>query len=208
MNLKIKLIILGICLLCFLGLAGFSYFQYKQIQKLNAVLIVSENNNKAYEAEKDSLNNKIIAFKFTTDQLAYTKDSLVQKLNKMRKDLNIKDKQIKELQYFASENRKKDSIFVHDTIFQKNVVLDTLIGDKWASVELHAEYPNFLSVDYSFQNSTAIFTHTSRVTVDPPKKCWIGRLFQKKQTIVEIDVVQENPYCKNKQSKFIEIIEK
>ena len=48
--------------------------------------------------------------------------------------------------------------------------------------------------------------HDSRVTVDPPKKCWIGRLFQKKQTIVEIDVVQENPYCMDKTQKFIKVI--
>lgn len=208
MNLKTKLIILGICLICFLGLGWFSYFQYKQIQNLNAELRVATNNNKAYEAENSALNGKVIAYQLTTEQLTYSKDSLLQKLDQIRKDLKIKDKEIKELQYFASQNRKKDSIFVHDTIFQPNINLDTLIGDKWASVQLHAEYPSTIMIDYSFYNSTAVIAHSSRVTVDPPKKCWLGRLFQKKQTIVEIDVVQENPYCENKETKVIQIIDK
>ena len=95
---------------------------------------------------------------------------------------------------------------MHDTIFQKGATLDTLIGDDWSSLSLHAEYPNILNVEYAFKNSTIIALHNARVTVDPPKKCWIGRLFQKKQTVVEIDVVQENPYCVQKDQKFIEII--
>ena len=48
--------------------------------------------------------------------------------------------------------------------------------------------------------------HDSRVTVDPPKKCWLGRLFQKKQTIVEVDVVEQNPYCTIKNQKFVKVV--
>ena len=130
-------------------------------------------------------------------------------MDSIRKQIGIKDKQIKELQYIASENRKRDTILIKgDTIFRTGLVLDTLIRDSWSELKLHAEYPSLLTADYSFKNSTVIISHSSRVTVDPPKKCWIGRLFQKKQTIVEIDVVQENPYCTNKDQKVIQIIEK
>jgi hypothetical protein len=124
----------------------------------------------------------------------------------IKKQLNLKDKQINELQYFVSINDKRDTIIVKDTIFQKGVALDTLIGDYWSQLAIHAEYPSLLDVDYSFKNESLIVLHDSRVTVDPPKKCWIGRLFQKKQTIVEVDVVQENPYCTNKEQKFIKVI--
>lgn len=208
MTLKIKLIIGLICMLVCAGLGLTIKAQSDKIKHLTEELVVASNNNKAYERENSSLNGKLIEFQLNADQLNASNDSLVQKLNDIRKQLKIKDKQISHLQYLASENRKKDTVYVKDTIFQKGVVLDTLIGDDWSSLKLHAEYPNILSADYSFKNSTAILTHTSRVTVDPPKKCWIGRLFQKKQTIVEIDVVQENPYCENKESKFIEIIKK
>ncbi len=148
----------------------------------------------------------IFDFQLTADQLNASNDSLVSRLNNIRKQLKIKDKEISHLQYLVSQNNKKDTVFLKDTIFRPDVKIDTTLQDEWRRLTLHAEYPNILSADYSFKNSTAVITHTSRVTVDPPKKCWIGRLFQKKQTIVEINVVQENPYCENKESKFIKII--
>lgn len=203
---KTKLAIGCILLVLFIGLGCAIMQQSKHIKELNNSLLVATNNNKAYEAERDSLKNNVVQFQFTVEQLNHSNDSLLNRLNEVRKKLKIKDKEINELQYFASLSQKSDSIFVHDTIFQKGVVLDTLIGDDWSSLAVHAEYPNLLNVDYSFKNSTVVVMHDSRVTVDPPKKCWLLRLFQKKQTIVEIDVVQENPYCINQEQKFIKVV--
>lgn len=203
---KLKLAIGCILLVLFVGLGMAVYQQSKHIKELNNSLLVAANNNKAYEAERDSLKDNAIQFQFTVEQLNHSKDSLLNRLNEIRKQLKIKDKEINELQYFASLSQKSDSIVVHDTIFREGVVLDTLVGDDWSSLAVHAEYPNVLDVDYSFKNSTVVVMHNSRVTVDPPKKCWLLRLFQKKQTIVEIDVVQENPYCINQEQKFIKVI--
>lgn len=203
---NIKLYIIGalIAILCGLGIAIKA--QYNKIQELNSELLVATNNNKAYETERDSLKDNAVQFQFTINQMNHSKDSLVNKLNEIRKQLKIKDKEINELQYFASTTQKADTVFVPDTIFKVGVALDTTIGDAWSRLAIHAEYPNVLEADYSFKNSTVVVMHNSRVTVDAPKKCWLARLFQKKQTIVEIDVVQENPYCVNQEQKFIEII--
>lgn len=203
-NWKIWLVGILIAAFCVLGAA--IKIQSDKIKHLNSELLVATNNNKAYEAERDSLRDNAIQFQFTIDQLKYSKDSLINRINDIRKQINVKDKQISELQYFVSENNKRDSIIVRDTIFQKGVALDTLIGDDWSQLAIRAEYPNLLDVDYSFKNETLVVMHNSRVTVDPPKKCWLGRLFQKKQNIVEIDVLQENPYCENKEQKFIKVI--
>ena len=43
-------------------------------------------------------------------------------------------------------------------------------------------------------------------TVNPPKKCFILRGFQKKHKVVEVVVVEKNTYIKNKQQRFIEIV--
>ena len=207
---KFKLTIVGIIAALFVGLGLTIWQQNNKIQQLNEDLLVTVNNNKAYEAERDSLRNNAIQFQFTIDQINHSNDSLVNKINDMRKQVKVKDKQISELQYFASVNSKRDTIYLKehatDTIFQVGVALDTLIGDDWSQLAIRAEYPNFLDVDYSFKNETLVIMHDSRVTVDPPKKCWLARLFQKKQTIVEIDVVQENPYCVNKEQKFIKVV--
>ena len=205
---KVKIIVLCVIAALIVGLGLVAWQQSNKIKRLNDELLVSVNNNKAYEAERDSLKDNAIQFQFTIDQLNHSKDSLVNKINDIRKQVKVKDKQISELQYFASTSSKRDTIMVKDTIFQAGVVLDTLIGDDWSQLAIHAEYPNLLDVDYSFKNETLVVMHNTRVTVDPPKKCWLARLFQKKQTIVEIDVVQENPYCINKEQKFIKIIDK
>lgn len=203
---RVKFYILGILIATLIGLGVAIKLQSDKIKELNTELLVSTNNNKAYEAERDSLKDNAIQFQFTIDQLNHSKDSLVDKINDIRKQVKVKDKQISELQYFASINNKRDSIIVRDTIFQKGVALDTTISDDWSKLSVRAEYPNLLDVDYSFKNETLVVMHNSRVTVNPPKKCWLARLFQKKQTIVEIDVIQENPYCENKEQKFIKIV--
>lgn len=204
---RTKLIILGVIVLLFGALATTIGIQQARIRNLNNSLLVAENNNRAYEMENKDLKDKAMEFQFTIDQIKNSEDSLVKKLDAVRKQLKIKDKELIDLQYLASVNQRTDSIvFVHDTLFKEGVAIDTLLSDKWSRLALHCEYPNLVNVDYSFNNETTVVVHGSRVTVDPPKKCFIGRWFQKKQDIVEVDIVQENPYCTNKESKFIKVV--
>lgn len=73
-------------------------------------------------------------------------------------------------------------------------------------MHLHLSYPNQIIADYSFNNATQVITSVAKETVNPPKKCWLGRLFQKKQEVVEVRVIQENPYCEMKEEKHIKVI--
>lgn len=203
---NLKYYVIGAIVLALLGLGFTINQQAKKIKRLNSELVVAANNNKAYESERDSLKDNVLQFQFTIDQLNYSKDSLINRINNIRKEIKVKDKKISELQYLTSVSEKHDSIFVRDTIFKEGAVLDTTIKDDWSKLTLHAEYPNIVDAKYSFKNETLVVMHDSRVTVDPPKKCWLVRLFQKKQTVVEVEVLQQNPYCINKDQKFIKII--
>lgn len=168
---KIELIIGSVLVALVIGLGITFDVQRRTINRLNADLSTAVINNKAYEAERDDLKNKTIQFEYTIEQLNYSNDSLTKKLNDARKQLKIKDKNIKELQYIASENKKVDSVFFRDTIFKEpNFQLDTLLGDQWASLNLHLQYPNNINAEYSFKNETIIAASTKKETVDPPKK--------------------------------------
>jgi len=205
---KIKLIIASIIACILVGLGLTVYFQSQKIKKINSELSVAVINEKAYAAENSSLKERTIQFQLTVDQLNNSNDSLMQKLNDTRKQLKIKDKNIKELQYIASLNQKKDSIIVRDTIFRNpEFKLDTLVGDEWARIKLGLEYPSKIVADYEFKNETTIVTSTTKETIDAPKKCWIARLFQKKHTIVTVDVYQANPYCTNNKERHVKIID-
>lgn len=201
-----RYIIIALFAIC-VGFSIYTGILNSKYNKTQKELANSINNIKAYEYENSQINKENRQFLLTIDQLNYSKDSLIQKLNDIRKELHIKDKDLKELQYIASKNNKVDSIFIKDTIFIKDVQIDTTITDEWASLQLHLEYPNQIVANYSFNNEEIIIASSKKETIAPPKKCWLGRLFQKKHTVVTVEVIQQNPYCTNKEQKHIKLIE-
>jgi hypothetical protein len=164
-------------------------------------------NNKAYIAEADSVNNVNREFKMTISDLKYSKDTIVSNLRSIIKKNNIKYKSIKSIQSLNSTIVKNDTIIYKDTIFKSNIIdKDTVIGDNWYSIKIGISYPNTIRVCPSFISKKHIIFYNRRETVNPPKKFFLLRWFQKKQTITEITVVEENPYIQSNKNKFIEIV--
>ena len=110
------------------SLAIGSYVLYNKNQSLKEELSTSISNEKAFIAENSSLKNKNRVFQFTVEQFEYFNDSLITKMNKVRKELNIKDKYLKQMQYLLSEATKKDTIVFRDTLFREPTLdIDTLV---------------------------------------------------------------------------------
>lgn len=180
---------------------------YRTNEKLKEQLSVTMSNQKAFMTENSSLKDENKVFKFTIEQLNYYNDSILNKLNKVTKDLGIKNKSITQLQYLLSKAEKNDTIIFKDTIFKESVVsLDTTLGDKWYNINLKLYYPSTIITSPSFISEKYVVFSSKKETINPPKKWWILRLFQKKHTIVEVNVIENNPYIKNKQQRFIEVI--
>lgn len=198
--------IIALALILVLGVI--TYVQYEKVNSLKTELFISKSNEKAFIAENNGLKEENIAFKFTIDQLNYFNDSLTTKMNDVRKELKIKDKDLKQMQYLLSQAQKTDTIRFRDTLFiDKTLQLDTLIGDEWYNIRLGLQYPNLITTTPTFKSETYIVTSSKKETINPPKKCAIARWFQKKHRVVEVEIVEKNPYIENKQQRFIEIIE-
>lgn len=198
--------IIALALILVLGVT--TYVQYEKVNSLKTELSISKCNEKAFIAENNGLKEENIAFKFTIDQLNYFNDSLTTKMNDVRKELKIKDKDLKQMQYLLSQAQKTDTIRFRDTLFiDKTLQLDTLIGDEWYNIRLGLQYPNLITTTPTFKSETYIITSSKKETINPPKKCAIARWFQKKHRVVEVEIVEKNPYIENKQQRFIEIIE-
>ena len=204
---KIKLIIGSIVAAIIVGLGTTTAVMSSRINKLNCEIAEATTNIKAYELENSALKDDTIAFQYTIEPLNYSKDSLNQKINKLRKELKIKDKDIQKLQYIVSENSKKDSVFIHDTIFREKVKVDTTLGDNWSKLHLQLEFPNIVVANYSFRNESLVTTYLKKETIDPPHKCALIRLFQKKHNVIHVEVLEQNPYCETKEQKFINIVD-
>lgn len=185
-----------------------SYILYTKNQRLQEELSVSVSNEKAFITENSSLKNENRVFKFTVEQLNYYNDSILEKMNNVRKELDIKDKDLKQMQYLLSEAQRKDSIVFRDTLFKEPALnLDTIIGDKWYQMKLGLRYPSTIITEPKFTSEKYIVTSIKKETINPPKKCWLLRLFQKKHKVLEVEVVEKCPYVENKQQRFVEIIE-
>lgn len=180
---------------------------YNNNQNLEEELSVSISNEKAFMMENSTLKGKNRVFQLTIEQLEYSNDSLLVKMNKVREELKIKDKDLKQVQYLLSEAQKKDTIVFRDTIFRDPLVrVDTLLGDRWYQLKLGLRYPSTIITEPKFVSEKYIIVDYRKETVDPPKKCFIARWFQKKHKVVEVEVVEKNPYIENKQQRFIEIV--
>ena len=201
-----KYIKIGIVILVSL-LAISTYTLYTNNQKLKEEISISMSNQKAFIAENSSLKEGNRVFKFTIEQLNHYNDSILQRMNEVRKELKIKDRDLKQMQYLLSEAQKKDTIVLRDTLFREPTLkIDTLLGDRWYQMKLGLRYPSTIITEPKFVSEKYVIVDYKEETINPPKKCAIARWFQKKHKVVEVNVVEKNPYIENKKSKFTEVI--
>lgn len=190
------------------SLLGIGIYTWNERQDLKKEVCTLRNNQKAFIAENSSLKDESRAFKFTIEQLNYYNDSILQKMNNVRKELSIKDKNLKQMQYLLSEATKKDTIVFRDTLFREpSLNIDTLIGDKWYNIRLGLKYPNLITTNPTFISEKYIIVNKKKETINPPKKFFLFRWFQRKHWVMEVHIKEKNPYIKEVNNKFVEIIE-
>ena len=188
-------------------IAGISYL-YTENLRLNHEYKIAAENIKANDAELSGLEGDNRVLKLTVEQLNYFNDSIIKKMKVVQKELGIKDKRLQQLQYEVSHAQRTDTIILPDTLFvNPQLKLDTIVGDKWFKTNLHLEFPSTIALSPEIELERYTFINGKRETVNPPKKFWLFRLFQRKHIVVEVNVREMNPYVKNKTQRFIQIIE-
>lgn len=203
---KLKSIIYCLVAVLVIILSSVIAIQHYKINKLDNKLEIANTNVKALMLSNRENKNEIRSLELTIEQLEYCNDSIIKKLNKASQELNIKSKDIKNLQYLKTLASKSDTVYISDTIFVEDFCLDTIIGDKWSNSRIELCYPNEVIVEPSFVSEKFIITHIKKETVDPPKKCWLARLFQKKHKVLIVQVKEDNPYVDVKEFMHIEVI--
>lgn len=200
---KLVYILLGVLILTGISL----YWLYNRYQKLTAEYSISIENIKAYDAELSGLRDDTKVYKLTIEQLNYFNDSIIKRMKVVQKELGIKDKRLQQLQYEASHAQRADTIILKDTIFRDSQLkLDTIVGDKWFKTNLHLEFPSTIALKPEIELERYTFISGKRETVNPPKKFFLFRWFQKKMTVITVTVKENNPYVKNKESRYVQII--
>ena len=162
-------------------------------------------NNKAYEARLFNLAKSQHEFNLTIDQLRYTNDSIVSQLLEAKDELGIKDKNIRRLEHLSTTFTNTDTLYISDTVFVRDTYIDTTLGDEWMKTHLILNYPNEIYVESTAKSSKDVIVHASRETIKPPKKFFLLRWFQKKHTVIKVDVIESNPHITSEDNVFIKV---
>ena len=197
----------GWMLIIIVILSIFLVLAVKQVKDTEENWKVAMANVKAYNEMLSSTHKTNEALQLTVSQMEYYQDSILKALNETRKELKIKGKNTNSMQYIASTFTKTDTLLLRDTVFRSpSFRKDTVLGDEWYKVNVGLAYPSTIFVHQEFKSEKHIVVSTKKETVNPPKKFWLFRLFQKKHRVLKVDVIEKNPYVDNQESRYIEII--
>lgn len=186
-------------------LLSFSINTYKQNKKLSESLEQSQNNVEAYQELYNDSQQASSVLKLTIDQLQNSKDSVIQKLDSVRKELKLKPKQIKTaatqtqvINVIKSKGVKGD-ILVKDTIYTDSIQYNPLttvhytIGKDTVSIGLNVE------------NTQYLYIYTTKEYKN--KKNFIKRLFTldfKKVKKYKYKIINTNDLLKNDDVRIVE----
>lgn len=183
----------------------FSITTYKQNKKLSESLEMSQNNVEAYQELYNDSQQASNVLKLTVEQLQNSKDSVIQKLDSVRKELKIKPKQVKTaatqtqvINVIKSKGVKGD-ILVKDTVYTDSIQYNPLttvhytIGKDTVSIGLNVE------------NTQYLYIYTTKEYKN--KKNFIKRLFTldfKKVKKYKYKIVNTNDLLKNDDVRIVE----
>ena len=140
---------------------------WQQVKYANEKWETAEANVKAYASLHSEDKKMNVALQLTVDQLSYFKDSVLQELDKTRKELKIKDKNLKALQSVSSSFSRRDTITLRDTLFREpSLSIDTIIGDKWYQLQLGLKYPSMIAVKPYFKSEKHIVVSSKKETAE------------------------------------------
>ena len=197
---KISLVLIAI-------MAGIIFYLYTQNKALNVKVDQTTQNIKSakygtqtFKSDSGKWQAISIEQNKTIAQLKQDKDSINLVYLKTLKELKIKPKEVTKI-------GEVNTIFKHDTTI-KYVHKDTTYDFSKSS-----DVTNKITIkgdsihnDLSITNEQTLILKNKRETIDPPRKFFLWRLFQKKQTIVYVQIQNSNKFIKTTKQDFQTII--
>lgn len=183
----------------------FSITTYKQNKKLTESLEISQNNIEAYQELYNDSQQASNVLKLTVEQLQNSKDSVIQKLDSVRKELKIKPKQVKTaatqtqvINVIKSKGVKGD-ILIKDTIYTDSIQYNPLTTVRYTIGK------DTVSIGLNVENTQYLYIYTTKEYKN--KKNFIKRLFTldfKKIKKYKYKIVNTNDLLKNDDVRIVE----
>ncbi len=201
----IKTYLIGIAFALAIAGASYGWLEHKAYVDKQAEYSVEVNNTKAQQAQTKiwedrygQEHSRTIQFKESLDEFKTSKDSITMSLIQLAKinKINIKNLQQASRTTFTVDT----TILRHVKAIQGDTTID--FSDKDIT-NIFTYKEGVASSRVALKDSASTFLTTHRETIDPPKKLFFLRWFQKKQTIIQAEVIHSNHLIKPTSQKFI-----
>lgn len=178
---------------------------HNQNKKLSQSLETAQNNIEAYQGLLSDSQQASNVLKLTVEQLQNSKDSVLHKLDSVRKELKIKPKQIhtaatqtQVLNVIGSKG-VGGNIIVKDSIYTDSILYNPLTKVKYTIGN------DTVNIAIDLRNEQYLYVYTKREYKN--KKNFFKRLFTldfKKVTKYKYNIVNTNDLLKNKDVRIVE----
>lgn len=180
--------------------AAIIVFQRNQIQKKNKEVDRLWNNLEYYQEQKDSLIDNTRTLRLTINEFKNSKDSTIQELNKVKKELKIKDKELQQAQ------SQKQQIVIDTTIVVEDNFKEEIKPNNLTSIII-AKQDSILTAKVDIRNTQTLFISSKREYKNKYKN-FFCRLFKfdfKKVNVYRYQIHNTNDLIKVTDTKLIEI---
>lgn len=191
--------------LCIAFLSIFGLTMYNKNKMLTESLEIAQNNVEAYQELLDDSQQASTVLKLTVDQLQHSKDSVIQKLDSVSKQLKIKPKQIKT----AATQTQVIDVIASKGVGGNVIVKDSIYKDSIQYNPLTTVYytigKDTVSIGLNLKNEQYLYIYSKREYKN--KKNFFKRLFTldfKKVTKYKYNIYNTNDLLKSKDIRIIE----
>lgn len=187
---------------CIIGIfTAIIFLQHNQLDKQNKELDRLNNNIQYYQEQRDSINNNNRVLQLTIEEFDNSQDSIIQKLNNTRKELNIKKKQLKQVQSQTQQIKVDTTIIVKENDFKEVIKPNNLTSI------IIAKTDSILTAKIDIKNEQTLFIQSKR-EYKRQYKNWFRRLLRfdfKKQTVFKYQIYNSNDIIKITDTKLVTI---
>ena len=178
---------------------------HNQNKKLSQSLETAQNNIEAYQGLLSDSQQASNVLKLTVEQLQNSKDSVLHKLDSVRKELKIKPKQLHtaatqtQLLNVIGSKGVGGNIIVKDSIYTDSILYNPLTKVKYTIGN------DTVNIAIDLQNEQYLYVYTKREYKN--KKNFFKRLFTldfKKVTKYKYNIVNTNDLLKSKDVRIVE----
>lgn len=179
------------------------FFQYQKLQKQNKELDRVTNNLRSYEESSSNYQARNRVLQLTIGELNQSKDSLIQEVNKVKKELKIKDKNLTDITVINTEIKDSTSKVIKHILvdFQEELKLNPL------TTITVSRKDSILTAKLDIKNQQVIFVEQKKEYRNKYKNGWVRfwHFDWKKITSRQYQIVNSNPLIKVTDTRVIEI---